>query len=300
MGVIRSYPKIYNIGHSAIRDLWKDEVVVQEKVDGSQFSFGKNNGVLFCRSKGKEINFLDPEKMFLSAINYVQSIEDKLTDGYSYRCEYLQKPKHNTLAYDRTPKNHLVLFDIDEISSEQKFTSREKLEEEASKLDIDVIPHFFHGVVSDITQFNELLNQISFLGKERMEGIVIKNYSRFGIDGKPLFGKYVRDDFREQNRIAFRVSSPTPNLVIENIINTFKNEVRWKKAIQRLRDDGQLENSMTDIPKLLKEIPEDIFSECKEEIDKALREFAYPKIKRGVIRGFPEFYKEYLLKKSFE
>ena len=38
--MISSYPKVYNLGHRAIVGLTEESVVVQEKVDGSQFSFG--------------------------------------------------------------------------------------------------------------------------------------------------------------------------------------------------------------------------------------------------------------------
>ena len=37
---ISSYPKIYSLGHAAILDLLDGRVIVEEKVDGSQFSFG--------------------------------------------------------------------------------------------------------------------------------------------------------------------------------------------------------------------------------------------------------------------
>lgn len=30
-----SYPKIYAIGHSALRELFLDEVTIEEKIDGS-------------------------------------------------------------------------------------------------------------------------------------------------------------------------------------------------------------------------------------------------------------------------
>ncbi len=35
-----SYPKIYGLGHKAITELLSDNVMVEEKIDGSQFSFG--------------------------------------------------------------------------------------------------------------------------------------------------------------------------------------------------------------------------------------------------------------------
>ena len=41
-----SYPKVYNLGHKAITDLLLDPIIVEEKVDGSQFSFGMIDGQL--------------------------------------------------------------------------------------------------------------------------------------------------------------------------------------------------------------------------------------------------------------
>lgn len=35
-----SYPSIFAIGHRALAELLLDPVIVEEKVDGSQFSFG--------------------------------------------------------------------------------------------------------------------------------------------------------------------------------------------------------------------------------------------------------------------
>ena len=35
-----SFPSVYAVGHAALADLFLDDVIVEEKVDGSQFSFG--------------------------------------------------------------------------------------------------------------------------------------------------------------------------------------------------------------------------------------------------------------------
>ena len=59
-----SYPSIFALGHSALAELTLGPVVVEEKVDGSQFSFGRFEGVLRVRSKGKEMEPERPEKMF--------------------------------------------------------------------------------------------------------------------------------------------------------------------------------------------------------------------------------------------
>lgn len=41
---LHSFPKIFAVGTSYIQDLLNGEVEVTEKVDGSQFVFGKING----------------------------------------------------------------------------------------------------------------------------------------------------------------------------------------------------------------------------------------------------------------
>jgi len=110
---LRSYSKIYNMGHSAIKDLFLDEVIIEEKIDGSQFSFGIKDGQLFCRSQNKEQFPESTDKMFKLAVEKVRDVQDKLTEGWTYRGEYLSKPKHNTLCYSRVPENNIIIFDID-------------------------------------------------------------------------------------------------------------------------------------------------------------------------------------------
>ena len=63
-----SYPSIYNIGHRYVVDLLNEPVLIEEKIDGSQFSFGVFDGELKCRSKGAQLNLVAPEKMFIKAI----------------------------------------------------------------------------------------------------------------------------------------------------------------------------------------------------------------------------------------
>ena len=107
-----SYPKVWNIGHPNVSTVFDDEVLLEEKVDGSQFSFGVIDGELKCRSRGQELILDAPEKMFLKAIQTVAEIRGLLKPGWTYRAEYLSKPKHNTLAYDRTPEKYIMIFDI--------------------------------------------------------------------------------------------------------------------------------------------------------------------------------------------
>ena len=114
---IYSYPSVFAIGHSAITGIFDDPVLVEEKIDGSQLSFqlavcDSETLELLCRSKGKQLVLDAPEKMFTRAVETVKEIAPILREGWIYRCEYLEKPKHNVLAYDRVPNKHLIGFDI--------------------------------------------------------------------------------------------------------------------------------------------------------------------------------------------
>ena len=297
-----SYPKVWALGHGAITELLYDEVVVQEKVDGSQFSFGLIDGHLRARSKGKQIVLDAPDKMFERAVETITGLRDKLKDGWTYRCEYLMKPKHNVLCYDRVPEKYLIIYDIN--IGHEKYLPPEFVQDEAIRLGLESVPFFFKGKIENAEMIRELLDTTSILGKEsgkvKIEGIVIKNYSRFGRDGKVMMGKFVSEEFKEKHDKGWKKGGEQ-NIDIKQVILTqFRSEARWQKAIQHLRDNGTLENSPRDIGNLIKEIQKDCAEECIDEIKQMLWNWIRDDFKRSVIRGFPEWYKEKLMESQFE
>jgi hypothetical protein len=297
-----SYPSIYALGHRYITDLLLDPVLVEEKIDGSQFSFGvftgDNGPFLRCRSKGCELNIIAPDNMFKRGVEVAQALQDKLHVGWTYRAEYLMKPKHNALAYDRIPKDHIIIFDIND--GHESYLSYEQKAEEAARLGLEVVPKMYEGRIEDIQHFRSLLDTVSCLGGQKIEGVVIKNYSRFGLDKKVLLGKFVSEAFKEVHAREWKAANPTQNDIVQQLVESLKTPARWNKAIQHLREAGQLEDSPRDIGLLIKEIPADIEKEETDYIKQKLFDWAWPHIRRGVVGGMPEWYKEQLLKKQFE
>lgn len=294
---IGSYPKIYALGHTAINELLFDSVTVEEKVDGSQFSMARLNGELHVRSKGAVMYPDAPEKMFSAAVDVAKSLD--LKDGYIYRGEYLRSPKHNTLAYDRIPKNHIILFDICKIGEESYMDYWRKVDE-AERLGLETVPLLYEGKVESSEQLFEFLERTSILGGQKIEGFVIKNYHRYGIDKKILIGKYVSEAFKEVHQGEWRDSNPTRTDILQKLIQSYKTPARWNKAIQHLKEDGKLEGSPRDIGNLIKEVQRDVFDECYDEIKTILFNHFAPQIKRGIVGGLPEWYKQELTKKQFE
>ena len=295
---ISSYSSIYTIGHKAARELFLDEVVVQEKLDGSQISFGRIDGELSVRSKGVQINVDAPDKMFAKAVEYLKSVEHVMCPGWVYRGEYLSKPKHNTLAYSRVPKNHIALFDVDK--QDQDYSNPQAVRIEAQALAVDVIPTYFHGKVESLADLLKFMDYESFLGGPKVEGFVVKNYNRFTQEKKVLMGKYVSAEFKEQHKVQWKNTSPQAGDILQRLIMTYKHENRWKKAVQSVRDAGELAEEPKDIGKLILAVKEDILKECADEIKETLYAWAKDQVLRGATAGLPEWYKDQLFRQQAE
>jgi len=294
MGRIQSYPKVINLGSVGTFDALKGPVIIQEKVDGSQFRFGLDiEGKICICSKGRELHS-EQLGMFKTGFEYIMSKEKELRDYFirnaSLYGEYLAKPKHNTLKYNETPKNNIVLFDG---INDGVFMHRVVLKETAEILDIDLIPEFHAGEIT-IENLKEFHNRESYLGGEKVEGIVIKNYGQKHPHREdwPLFTKYVREEFRERHQ-----KNPQHNkkASINEYLMSFRSEARWEKAIQWFRDAGKLEEDPRDIGPLIKHIILDLDIEESANIKVELYDRFIKDIRSCVTRGFAEWYKDKLL-----
>lgn len=296
--MIHSMAEIFHVAHKAMDEIFNGPVVIQEKVDGSQFSFRMTEDLeLQMRSKGQELLWDAPSSsMFKPAMEAVQDRAMLLIPGTIYRGEFLAKPKHNSLAYDRIPKDHVVLFEIE--TGLGSFGTTQQLQSAAHHLGFDVVPVLFEGQwrepLADLTRF---FDTESYLGGQKIEGIVVKNYAQF-LHGKPLLAKLVSDKFKEVHAKEWKQSNPGGKDIIEILIECYAVEARWAKSVQHLRDEGKLTNSPVDIGPLLKEVSADIRKEEEDIIKETLFQWAWPKISRGVSRGFPEWYKQQILEED--
>jgi len=298
MTQLNSYPKVYQLGHKTIIDLLSSgPVVVEEKIDGSQFSFGVLNGELVCRSKGKQLILDNPEKMFNKAVVTAQDLAPLLHPGWIYRCEYVSKPKHNVICYNRAPEKFLIIYDI-MTGPEFYLNPFEKLEE-AKRIGLECVPLFFQGELTSLDFINEYLKNTSVLGGALIEGVVIKNYELITAEKKIAVGKYVSEKFKEVHTGDWKKRNPGQNDLVTQLITTYRTPARWQKAVQHLKERGELTGSPKDIGALMKEVSQDTAKECKDEIMEFLWKKFWSKISRGVTAGLPEWYKEELAKGAF-
>ena len=297
-----SYPSIFAVGHKWVKDIFTNDVLCEEKIDGSQFSFGKfkdtsGNEYLRCRSKGCELNCELPEKMFAKAVSNIKEIFNDLHLGWTYRGEYLLQSKHNTLVYERVPNKNIIIFDIN--INEEEYLSYTDKEAECKRLGLEIVPQIFYGKIDNPQTILSFLNRKSILGGSNIEGVVIKNYTQFGQDKKILMAKYVTEGFKEVHGGEWRKNNPQSEDILDTIVCKYRTPARWAKAVQHLRERGLITDSPKDIGVLIKESQEDIVKDSEADIKDMLYAWAKGKIMRGCVAGIAEWYKEELLKSSF-
>lgn len=299
---IHSYPKLFTFGDRYCADILDGAVEITEKVDGSQFGFGRIGDAVHMRSKGAPLFFDGGQSMFDAAVAFVKSIEDKLPDGYVFHGEFLAKPRHNTLAYGRVPKGHIMLFGVS--LPDKTVLLYDSVLEWADALGCEPIPLI--AVRDDLVgktyeDLVQLLDRESVLGKAKIEGIVLKNHAKtVMVGGQPLpimCAKLVSERFKEIHKEEWGKNNLPP---IERVARALHSEARWTKAVQRLRDSGELTETVRDIGPLLKSINQDILTEEVESIKDELLKLFWKDISRIAIRGFPEWYKQQLAERVLE
>lgn len=289
------YPKVLQLGAVGAEPerLFDGPVVIQEKIDGSQFAFGLDeDGKLCCRSHNSQIDMDEPEQMFREAVEWVKGVEETLrifsTPGTTFYCEYLKKPKHNTLEYDHIPKNHLALFDV---WNPQGWESLDSIQNRAEVLGIDSAAKYSFGETS-FPKAMSFLDRESQLGGTLAEGIVIKNHAKLiEVHGtiRPVFAKVVRPQFKEKHKDNPEYKSPKASL--EEWAAGLATEARWLKAIQHLREDGKLKGEPSDIGLLVRAVQADVAEEEEDLIKDRLWQIHKKTILGATTKGLPEWYK---------
>ena len=295
---VPSFPKIFTLGASYTQNALHGNVSVQEKIDGSQFGWGINeNGKLVFRTRSN--NNLSDETaggLFGGAVSHLTKIYNswnnfkdiKAIDCYFWG-EVVSKPKHNILKYSRVPNGTIVLFDG---MYEGRWLGRWELKNAAEMLEVDLVPEFYWGG-ADLELVRGFMDRDSFLGDQKIEGLVIKNYGEtvtLGGITMPLFTKVVRPEFKEQHKEEWG----TGDSLERTVAKVFAPVTRWQKAVQHLRDSGTLQNAPQDIGPLFKEVNQDILAECQEDIKNWLWEHFRKGILKESTRGLAEWYKERL------
>lgn len=301
---VNSYGKVYNFDDASVQRQFRDVpvghyFVIQEKIDGSQFSARvDSDGNLFMRSKGVQV-FPENAGMFEAGVQTVQDLHKMglMKPEWTYRFEYLSKPKHNCLEYGRVPRKHLVLIEVER--DDYSHLKPTELWNEALQFGIDAVPIIWEGYkLPTRKHLEKMLDRESILGKVKIEGIVIKAIEdRHDKDGKMLKAKIVCAEFKERQKKDWKKSNPTQKDIVQRLISELAVDARYDKAIQALRERGELTDTVQDIGPLMKHLATDMGDEQAEYVREELFKHFWPQIVRGANGAFPQYYKDHLKEK---
>lgn len=301
MNELPGYPKVRSPEKQRHEGIFEDPIVVQEKLDGSQFSFGVDGeGNLIARSKNTHRDIHAPDGMFGPAIEYLKGVADDIPPETVLRGETLASPSHNILNYDTRPDGHVALFGGE--TSDGELLDVSDVQKVAEQLGVDHAPVLYQGEAPhDSWQDNwgwveEFLEEESYLGGVRLEGVVVKNYYRPTRYNKFTACKVVRDDFKERQHES--PAATNHKTILEGLIDEFAEEsakeARWRKVLQHAREDGELEGEPSDLGELIPNLKEDLESESEEIVKERFWEWARKPLFQAVKGGFPEWYKRKL------
>jgi len=314
--ISKPFPKIWALGHRHTKGIFDSPVEITEKIDGSQFGFGRSlDGDVVIRSKGREIITTGSyDKLFAPAIEQVMDLRHLIPDGVFLYGETLSTPRHNVLKYNRVPEGHVALFGVYNMEGDIFVSDWQNLSTWSAVFEMEVVPLLYSGMILDIAHVEDeftgprdragativmnMLERESILGGTNIEGVVVKNYAHdIMIDSGQYIpmqmGKYVSEAFKEKAHPGR--SDKTQNKVgVEQLMLAYKTEARWRKAVQHLRDDGKLLGEPKDIGELIKLIKSDWYEEEKDDFKRELFNIYSNSAQRIIISGFPEWYKKQL------
>lgn len=168
-------------GKDFLEGLLNKTVIVNEKMDGAFFGAQKNpetNKFKYFK-RNAEITHIDRvlSKYYEPAIKHFEGLNSEsvsqIPNNYYFGMEWFTSPKAQTIAYDRLPKNGLILSYIHVLDESDQISEtvqdKETLDKWASILNIEPPPIVFQGKLTDFqkekvqefiyTPFSELVDR---------------------------------------------------------------------------------------------------------------------------------------------
>lgn len=243
----------------------EDTIVIQEKVDGSNFSIRVEDGEVSTYSISER---LCPNNTLRGAYNWVQS-------------QNLQKIKgilgEDFILYGEWVTPHAVKYPVNNVAyfydvwsiSRQCYLDWEVSKVLVEKLGFTFVPVFYCG------NFQSWEHIYSFIGKSELgatigEGIVVKNMShRLDVNGRfPYYVKLVSNEFAEVKKTdEMDFSGINARVRNQKLVDTIITEQRIDKLLRKMVDTGDISEgySEADKAKALKLIGTAVYRDCTKE-----------------------------------
>lgn len=270
-----------------------DDIVIQEKIDGSNASFlydsDSDSIAAFSRK-----NILDKENDLRGYYGWTQQLDKELVKkviGTRYKVfgEWLVP---HTVRYPKDRYEKFYCFDVWD-TEERCYLKQEDSMKIADELGLAYVPVFFTGKFTRWSEINGYVGRTE-MGGEEGEGIVIKNMSTLNTDRKcTVYVKIVSEKFRETHR---RVRTPDEKQAERQkqlsedmqLAETIVTKARVEKLIHKMADDGILPENWgkTEYSIIMKNIGKLVYEDCvKEEAETVNAIENFGKVSNKIISG---------------
>jgi cytidyltransferase-like protein len=217
---------IYNKkGQEFIDQLFNTFVTVNEKMDGSAFTFERDKETgkfkFYRRDQRNPITLVDRTlmKYYEKPIQYIESLPphilEKIPRGWRFGLEYFANNKPVEIMYDRIPKNHLMLSYVHEYGDDGKIKKtiqdKDELDKWADLLGIDRAPIIFQGHLTD-DQRSQILDFLRTPFEKLVERFKTQSFVRFiiGTLNPELKKSALNEDLdKDVEGIVFRFGDPS-------------------------------------------------------------------------------------------
>lgn len=252
-----------------------DFIVVQEKIDGANFScrYDKNTNTIKSFSRKKELDF---KNNLRGAYEWSQKLDVDLFhkvmgDTLILFMEWLVK---HTVVYPQDKYQNAYCYDIYDTETCQYLT-QDIVKTKVEKLGLIYVPVFYQG---EFTNWDDLKQYIgkTELGAKIGEGIVVKNQTKLKNPNTrlPFYTKLVSEEFCEtkahKNRKPIDMDKLAEKEKIRTITETIVTKARVKKIINKMVDDKIIPEDWgsSHMKIIAKNLGKEIYNDCvKEEPD---------------------------------
>lgn len=283
----KKYMDIVRLGHKSTVGVLEegDYIIVQEKLDGANASFKKDNDKIRVFSRNTELDESNNLRGFYQWVQENVNIDD-LTDGFIYFGEWLVKHK---LDYGINGGQQFYLFDVynDETA---KYLSFGAVAVQATFLNVQLVPIFYAGIYKGFDHLKQFAGK-SVLG-DQGEGVVVKNVSYQDRNGRQMFVKLVSDAFRE---VQSQKAPKDPNFQSEEslMISQVLTKQRVEKLLYKLIDEGLLNEKfgIEDMGAILKLLSSRVYDDIMKEEEDLLNKYEEKDVRRSVGKKLPAMVK---------
>lgn len=306
----KKYTKIRILGDEENKDIFsnpKDEIVIQEKVDGANFRFyiTKEGKIIFgsrarqlTSDEGDETNV---EKNFRRCVELIRQKWERVKDiapNLSHLIFYGECMVKHTMDYDWEKMPPYLGFDIYDTKTGKYLDYKDIEIIFCENLKVEIVPLIKICKAKDIAKIDDSSvpesKYVAISSKDRQsEGIIFKNYS------KQLMAKYVREKFKEKNKKVFGGGKKWAKTDDEYFVAVYCTNARIDKCIFKLVDEGN-KLDMTIMGTLLNMVYKDIWEEHWNEISFSKKKIDLLNLKKLVSLRCLEVLKQAIVNNSLK